>query len=97
MGKPKVERRVLGVVSVDSGILVIGDPLYLLRGEDEGRRGIAYESVLEGLSDDHGVQLAGKAIVQLQNFGGDGDFEVMGEFEDGYLVRAVVDFEPVGG
>jgi hypothetical protein len=27
---PKVERRILGVVEVDSGTLVIGDPAYAL-------------------------------------------------------------------
>ena len=85
------ETRYLGQVEVDSGTLVIGDPCYLLRRAAEGRPGVDYEAVLQ-TDDPVTSPLDGQPVVLLRQFGGDGSFPVFGEYEDGELIRAIVDF-----
>ena len=91
----RVERRLLGIVEVDSGTLLVGDPAYALPSKKHSKPGIDYEAVVQSPGDQHGAQLAGRPVVLLANFGGDGAYPVFGEFEDGELLRAVVEFEPI--
>jgi len=90
------EMRYLGQVEVDSGTLVIGDPCYLLGRAAEGRLGVDYETVLQ-TDDPVTSPLDGQPVVLLRQFGGDGSFPVFGQYDDGGLVRVIVDFvEPDG-
>src|SRR4051794_39986907 len=43
---PAVERRFLGVIEIDSGTLLLGDPLYCLPDRAHGRAGIDYAVVV---------------------------------------------------
>ena len=89
--------RYLGQVEVDSGTLVIGDPCYLLSRIADGRAGVDYEAVLQ-TDEPVTSPLDGQPVVLLRQFGGDGSFPVFGEYEDGELIRAIVDFvEPDEG
>ena len=89
----KVERRVLGVIEVDSGTVIVGDPTYALPRKADGVAGIDYRRspLLTGAP---AYQLDNKPVVLL-NFGGDGAFPVIGEFEDGEFMRAIIEFEPI--
>lgn len=89
-----IDRRLLGYVEVDSGTLLVGDPMYVLRHEADGRTGVDYETVLEATSKAQGpvVRLAGQPVLILQQFGGDGSFPVYGEFEDDMFARVVIEF-----
>jgi hypothetical protein len=41
-----MERHFLGVVDVDSGTLIVGDPSYLLRHAAQDREGVDYQAGL---------------------------------------------------
>jgi hypothetical protein len=84
-----VDRRLLGHVEVDSGTLLVGDPAYVLPRKDHGA-GIGWDEVLAAQGSV--VRLAQGTVVLLQEFGGDGTFPVVGEYEDGELLRVVVEF-----
>jgi hypothetical protein len=86
-----IERRLLGFVEVDSGTLLIGDPTYVLPRASEGRSGVDYQAVIDAPMVD-GARLAGQPALLLSNFGGDGSYPVIGEYEDGELMRAIVEF-----
>ena len=86
-----LERRFLGLVEVDSGTLLVGDPLYCLPEQARGRDGIDYAAVMDS-PDEVAAPLAGRPVLLLGRFGGDGTFPVFGEFEDGELVRVTIDF-----
>ena len=88
------QRRVLGVIEVDSGTLLIGDPGYVLPNQAGGTTGVDYQAVVDA---DHVVatRLAGQPVLLIQRFGGDGTYSVVGEFEDDELRRVIVDFEPL--
>jgi hypothetical protein len=89
----QVERRFFGVVDVDSGTLIVGDPAYVLGRRADGKDGVDYERVIEvDLAKTPAVQLAGLPVVLFADFGGDGTFPVFGEYEDGELMRVVVEF-----
>ena len=88
------EERYLGVVEVDSGTLVIGDPTYLLPRAREWRAGVDYQAVLDAEPEPHAQPLAGQPVLLVQNFGGDGTFPVFGEFIDGELVGIHIDLDP---
>ena len=78
-----------GLVEVDSGTLLIGDPLYRLPRLAEGTPGIDYQAVIEGTAG----YLAGQPVLLLGGFGGDGSFPVYGEFDEyGEMTRATVEF-----
>jgi hypothetical protein len=85
-----IDRRLLGLVDVDSGTLLIGDPGYVLPHAEGSKPGVDYEAVIGA----HGAvtRLADLPVLLLQDFGGDGTFPVFGEFEDGELVRVTVEF-----
>lgn len=86
-----LERRFLGLVEVDSGTLVLGDPLSCLPEAASGRPGIDYATVMDA-PDEPASYLAGKPVLLLGRLGGDGTFPVFGEFEDGELLRVTVEF-----
>lgn len=85
------ERRFLGVVEVDSGTLLIGDPGYVLPRADSGKPGVDYQAVIDARAPVGGI--GGQPVLLLQSFGGDGTFPVFGEYEDGELLRVCIDFD----
>ncbi len=90
--EPIYERRFLGVVEVDSGTLLLGDPGYCLPRAKDGTSGIDYESIM-GAPDEPASYLDGRPVILLTRFGGDGTFPVYGEIdEDGELVRVTIEF-----
>ena len=89
------ERRFLGLIEVDSGTLVVGDPAYLLPDAERSKPGIDYRAVLEADQEAHASRIGGQPVLLVGNFGGDGTYAVAGEFEDGDLVRLVVDLDPI--
>jgi hypothetical protein len=88
-----IERRLLGVVDVDSGTLLVGDPTYLLAQRSRGKEGADYEEVIRADASLIGSPLGDRPVLLIQGFGGDGTFPVFGEFEDGAFLRLVVDFD----
>jgi hypothetical protein len=90
--EPAFERRFLGMVEVDSGTLLLGDPLYCLPRARDGAPGIDYTTVIEA-PDEAASYLGGKPVMLLGQFGGDGTFPVFAEDdEDGFVVRVTVEF-----
>jgi hypothetical protein len=90
--EPAFERRFLGMVEVDSGTLLLGDPLYCLPRAKGGTPGIDYASVI-GAPDEAASYLGGKPVLLLGQFGGDGTFPVFADVdEDGFVVRVTVVF-----
>lgn len=89
---PVPERRFLGMVEVDSGTLLLGDPMYCLPQAERHKPGIDYEAVIRA-SDELGAYLDGSPVLLLGHFGGDGSFPVYGEI-DGYgeLIRVTIEF-----
>ena len=87
-----LERRFLGMVEVDSGRLLLGDPLYCLPDRAQGRAGIDYAAVFSA-PDEPASYLDGKPVLLVGRFGGDGTFPVFAELdEDGFVVRVTVEF-----
>jgi hypothetical protein len=90
--EPTLERRLLGVVEVDSGTLLVGDPAYLLPRAEDGTPGIDYASVI-GAGDEPASYVDGKPVILLGSFGGDGTFPVFGEIDEyGQLARITIEF-----
>ena len=92
-----VERRYLGVIEVDSGTILVGDPTYLLARRSDGGDGADYQEVSDADPAPAAAPLGDRPILLIQNFGGDGTYPVYGEFEDGELLRIYVDFDPSFG
>ena len=88
------ERRLLGWVEVDSGTLLIGDPVYVLPRASDGKPGVDYQAVVEAPADRHAHSLADRPVLLLQRFGGDGSFPVVGEFAEGELIAVHIDLDP---
>ena len=88
---PAFERRFLGLIEVDSGTLLLGDPLYCLPSVEREATGIDYAAVVAA-PDVPAAPLAGMPVLLLGRFGGDGTFPVFGEFEDDELVRVTIEF-----
>jgi hypothetical protein len=84
----------LGLVEVDSGTLVIGDPGYLLPHAASRSPGIDYGEVVSASDAWPAQPLADKPVLLLQRFGGDGTFPVYGEFEGNHLVAVLIDLDP---
>jgi hypothetical protein len=89
-----IERRFLGVVEVDSGTLLVGDPCYALPDAAKGKPGIDYAAVTKSLNDENADYLDERPVLLLQNFGGDGTFPVFGEFDGGELVGIWINLDP---
>jgi hypothetical protein len=89
------ELRFFGMVEVDSGTLIIGDPCYVLPRMKDGKPGVDYEEVVVADSSQHASYLAGQPLLLLQNFGGDGTFPVYGEFEDGEFIGVRIHLDPL--
>lgn len=85
-----IERRFLGFIEVDSGTVLVGDPLYLLPCVADGRRGIDYAAVIGAVEP--ASYLDNQPVLLMQRFGGDGTFPVYGEFDDGEFMRILVEF-----
>src|SRR5947207_1744360 len=78
---PVIERKCIGLVGVDSGTMVLGDPTYLLSSREQSKHGIDYQEVIDAPIEP--VQdFGGRPILLFQDFGGDGTFPVFGDFED---------------
>ena len=91
-----LERRFLGMVEVDSGTLLLGDPLYCLPRAKDGTPGIDYESII-GAPDEPASFLGGRPVLLIGRFGGDGTFPVFAELdEDGIVIRVTVEFVEPG-
>jgi hypothetical protein len=90
-----VARRFLGVLEVDSGTIIIGDPAYLLPSRQHAKPGVDYQAVLEADGDGDAVSFANGLTLLIQNFGGDGPYPAYGEYEDGELLRIVIELEPL--
>ncbi len=88
------ERRPLGWVEVDSGTLLIGDPLYVLPRASEGKLGVDYQAVIDAPAELHAQPLAERPVLLLQRFGGDGSFPVWGEFDGEELIAVRIDLDP---
>jgi hypothetical protein len=89
------ELRFLGMVEVDSGTLIIGDPCFTLPRAKQGKAGVDYEEVVVADSSHRASYLAGLPVLLLQNFGGDGTFPVYGEFEDGGFIGVRIHLDPL--
>lgn len=92
---PLSTEKFIGVVEVDSGTLVIGDPAYLLPHAARGKGGVDYETVIE--ARDPIGRLGGQPVLLLQQFGGDGTFPVFGQYEGGELIRVSIDLVELEG
>src|SRR5687768_6838600 len=84
------ERRFLGMIEVDSGTIILGDPMYCLPHAERSKPGIDFDSVIRAP-----VELAAyldqTPVLLLGRLGGDGSFPVYGEFEEGELVRVTIE------
>jgi hypothetical protein len=88
--------RFLGTVEVDSGTLVLGDPVYVLPSAEHERAGIDWQTVLDAPSE-RMVPLVGGAAMLLSGFGGDGTYPVFAELdEDGVVYRVSIYFVEPG-
>lgn len=85
------QRRLLGVVDVDSGTLLVGDPAYVLPDADAGKTGVDYAEVVAVPMSEDVAPLAGRPVLLLQNFGGDGTYPIYGEFDGPDLARVVIE------
>src|SRR4051812_46667979 len=96
--EPIVTRRFLGNVEVDSGTLIVGDPMYVLPETARGKAGVDYQAVIDA-PDEVVSALGGQPVMLLGRFGGDGSYPVFAEFDDdGVMVRLTVEFvEPDDG
>ena len=91
-GEAKLERRFLGLVEVDSGTVLLGDPAYCLPYAAEGKAGIDYEAVIAA-PHELAAPLAGQPVLLLGGFGGDGTFPVFADVDEyGELVSATIWF-----
>lgn len=86
------ERRFLGIVEVDSGTLVVGDPAHLLSRRSSAIDGVDYEETIRTDAAGVAVPLAGRPVLLISGFGGDGTFPVFGEFDEDELARLTVEF-----
>ena len=90
--KRRISTRLLGWVNVDSGTLIVGDPVYILPEKASGTKGIDYARVLEATSVNgpSPAYLGGRAVVFIVGFGGDGRYPVYGEYQGKYLLTRVI-------
>lgn len=91
------ERKFLGVIEIDSGTLVIGDPAYLLPSKRDSKPGVDYQAVIDAEKSAHQPFAQGLAML-LTTPEGDGPLGLYGEFEDGVLwkVSIILDAIEIG-
>lgn len=90
--EPTQERTFLGMVEVDSGTLILGDPMYCLPDAERGKPGIDYDAVMKAPAAPR-VYLDGRPVMLLSQFGGDGTYPVYAEkAEDGEIERITIEF-----
>jgi hypothetical protein len=89
-------QRFLGVIEVDSGTLVIGDPAYLLPDVRDAKPGVDYQAVIDAPSEPATVPFA-NGLALLLNIQADGPYSVYGEYDDEGLLRVSILLEPVEG
>ena len=82
----------IGVVEIDSGCLVIGDPAYLLASARHGKAGVDYQTVVDADWRKAITPIASGFALLLQRFGGDERFPVWARFDGPELVSLPVDF-----
>lgn len=90
------ERRLLGLIAVDSGTIIVGDAVYILPDRSAGKAGADYQEVVDAPMGP-AVRLGDRPVLLIQNFGGDGAYAVYGEFDEEGFARLIVDFNPVDG
>jgi hypothetical protein len=90
----QLDRRFLGVVEVDSGTLLIGDPGYVLPSARDGKAGIDYQEVIDAPTTGLAVPFA-KGLALLANVADDGPYFVYGEYDDGELIRICIHLDPI--
>lgn len=87
-----LERRFVGVVEVDSGTLLLGDPGYCLPRRETATDGIDYQAVIDA-PDEVAAYLADEPVLLLGRFGGDGSYPVFADLDsDGSVLRFIVEF-----
>jgi hypothetical protein len=90
--EPNVERRFLGLVEVDSGTLILGDPMYCLPDARQDKPGIEYQKVIDA-EQAAATYLGGQPVFLLSNFGGDGSYPVHAQVTDtGRLLSITIEF-----
>ena len=89
--EPGTERRFLGLVEVDSGTLVLGDPASCLPHAERGKPGIDYAAVIRAPIQTASY-LDGQPVILLADFGGDGAYPVYAEFDEMGVVRVIIEF-----
>jgi hypothetical protein len=89
-----IERKFLGVVEVDSGSLVIGDPGYLLPRKSRDVPGIDFQEVIDTDASRDGVRFA-NGLTLLFGVDADGPYPVYGDYEEGELFQVRVVLDPI--
>jgi hypothetical protein len=74
------ERRFLGMIEVDSGTLLVGDPVYVLPRARDAKPGVDFQEVVDADASVYAPRIGGKPVLLLRRFGGDGPFPVFGKF-----------------
>lgn len=90
---PIVERKFVGLVEVDSGTMVVGDPLHLLARPDGTTPGVDFQAVIDAESDEVQPFASGSSLL-LSLAMGDGTYPVFGEWEDGEFMSITVYLTP---
>ena len=90
---PVVQRKFVGLVSVDSGTMVVGDPLHLLARPDGTTPGVDFQAVIDAESDEVQPFASGSSLL-LSLAMGDGTYPVFGEWEDGDFMSITVYLTP---
>ena len=86
---PVVERKFVGLVGVDSGTMVVGDPAYLLGFKAEDKVGVDYQEIIDAPIQPI-QELRGRPVLLFHAPEGDGSYPVFAEFEDGELLSFTV-------
>lgn len=95
MTGPEVQRRFLGVVEVDSGTLLIGDPAYVLPRLEDARAGVDFQTVIDTQLELNGAVPFADGMALLIGLD-DGPYSVFGEYDDDdELMRVYIDLDGI--
>jgi hypothetical protein len=89
-----IERKFLGIVEVDSGSLVIGDPGYFLPRKETGAPGVDFQAVLDAEAPLDGAPFAND-LALLFTVIDDGPYPVYSDYEEGKLFQIRVVLDPI--